>query len=112
MFRKNTKTEQQLKKTIIVPAKNEEGNLIELISRIPKFSETEIILSIGNSKDRTLEVANEIKDNTDFEIQVIEQTGIGKANAVWEAAEVSKGDVLAILDSDISVDPEELETFF
>tara|TARA_B000000565_G_scaffold241342_1_gene206079 strand:+ start:1799 stop:3103 length:1305 start_codon:yes stop_codon:yes gene_type:complete len=113
LFRKNTKTEQQLKKTIIVPAKNEEGNLIELISRIPKFSETEIILSIGNSKDRTLEVANEIKDNnTDFEIQVIEQTGIGKANAVWEAAEVSKGDVLAILDSDISVDPEELEHFF
>ncbi len=87
--------------------------MIELISRIPKFSETEIILSIGNSKDRTLEVANEIKDNnTDFEIQVIEQTGIGKANAVWEAAEVSKGDVLAILDSDISVDPEELEHFF
>ena len=113
LFRKNTKTEQQLKKTIIVPAKNEEGNLIELISRIPKFSETEIILSIGNSKDRTLEVANEIKDNnTDFEVQVIEQTGIGKANAVWEAAEVSKGDVLAILDSDISVDPEELEHFF
>ena len=87
--------------------------MIELISRIPKFSETEIILSIGNSKDRTLEVANEIKDNnTDFEVQVIEQTGIGKANAVWEAAEVSKGDVLAILDSDISVDPEELEHFF
>ena len=30
---------------------------------------------------------------------------------MWEAAEVSKGDVLAILDSDISVDPEELEHF-
>ena len=42
----------------------------------------------------------------------IEQTKNGKANAVWEAIGKSSGDVIAILDSDISVDPEELMYFF
>ena len=40
------------------------------------------------------------------------QTGQGKANAVWDSLKVSSGEIIAILDADISVDPEELEHFF
>lgn len=100
------------KKSIIVPAKNEEKNLEILISRIPRFgTDTEVIISCGKSTDDTLKVAKSLKSD-DFSIKVIEQSLNGKANAVWEAIEVSTGDVIAILDADISVDPERLEDFF
>jgi len=101
-------------KSIIVPAKNESGNLRELIKRIPTFSNKyEIIIACGPSKDNTLEVAETIKlENNNLEILVFEQSGNGKANAVWEAISKSKYETIAILDADISVDPEELINFF
>lgn len=101
-------------KSIIVPAKNEEENLEELISRIPPFNEfCEIIISCGPSKDNTYQKAIELKDKfSNLDIKVFEQSKNGKANAIWEAIEKSSGDVIAILDSDISVDPEELTQFF
>lgn len=101
-------------KSIVVPAKNEEGNLSELIKRIPHFTEpSEIIISCGPSKDKTFEKALEIqKTNKNKKIIVFEQSKNGKANAVWEAIEKSSYEVVAILDSDISVDPEELINFF
>lgn len=74
---------------------------------------TELILSIGKSKDNTLQLAKQIqKNNNYFKIKVIEQTKNGKANAVWEAIDISQGEIIAILDSDLSVDPEELDNFF
>lgn len=113
VLRKISIREKSLSKTIIIPAKNEEGNLEELVSRIPKFENCEIIFSIGESSDRTLEVSKKIIDkNSDFNIKLIEQSKNGKANAVWEAIALSSGDVLAILDSDLSVDPETLKDFF
>ena len=102
----------EFSKTVIVPAKNEEGNLEQLISRIPDLGKnTEVIVACGKSKDNTLKVANSLKSNY-FDIKVIEQTKDGKANAVWEAIEFSSGDLLAILDADQSVDPEKLSEFF
>jgi len=112
-LRKNSQQLNEFRKTIIIPAKNEEGNLVELVNRIPTFKQCELIFSIGSSKDKTLEVAEMIKNTNDnFKIKVIEQTKSGKANAVWEAVNISNGEVIAILDSDISVDPEELTNFF
>ena len=101
-------------KSIIVPAKNESGNLSELVNRIPKFSaKYEIIIVCGPSKDNTYETATLIKnEKKDLDIVVFEQTKNGKANAVWEAIDRSKYEALAILDADISVDPEELTNFF
>ena len=54
-------TSHSLSKCIIIPAKNEEGNLEELFNRIPSKEEYEIIFSIGKSQDRTYEVAEKIK---------------------------------------------------
>ena len=114
LYELKNKKYKRLSKSIIVPAKNEEGNLEELISRIPKFDEDyEILISCGPSKDKTFEKAKSIQDiNTDLNIKTFEQTRNGKANAVWEAIDKSTGEIIAILDSDISVDPEELTNFF
>ena len=85
-------------KTIIVPTKNEEGNLQELVSRIPKFNEYyEIIIACGPSKDNTINKALEIKESKIHEnIIVFEQSKNGKANAVWEATDRSSCEVIAI----------------
>ena len=113
ILRKETKEKSNLSKTIIVPAKNEEGNLQILFDRIPDKSNSEVIFSLGKSKDNTLEVANQIKlDNPETNIKILEQSKNGKANAVWEALDQSTGEVIAILDADISVEPETLTDFF
>ena len=113
LFRKDNQILKQMTKSVIIPAKNEEGNLKKLVDRIPKTLNTELIFSIGKSEDKTLEVALEIQQhNKDFIIKVFEQSKNGKANAVWEAVEKSNGEIIAILDSDISVDPEELINFY
>lgn len=100
-------------KAIIIPAKNEEGNLQELVDRIPKFNNTEIIFAYGKSEDKTLEMMEKIsKSNKDYNFKIIKQSKKGKANAVWEALNVIENDLIAILDADISVDPETLIEFF
>ena len=100
-------------KTIIIPAKNEEGNLDTLIKRIPKIEKYQILIPCGVSQDNTYEVAKRIsKEENFFEIQTFMQTGTGKANAVWDSLKIASGDLIAILDADISVDPETIPKFF
>ncbi len=106
--------EKKYSKSIIIPAKNEEKNLKPLLNQIPKLEEDhEIILAIGDSEDKTYEVAEEIKEAPywPFEVKVIKQTGKGKANAVWEAVEEASKEVIIILDADISVNPETIVQF-
>ena len=108
LYQLNETKDKNYSKTIIVPAKNEEGNLDELIERIPKFKGLyEIVIVCGPSKDNTYQKALEIQKNRgELNILVFEQSKNGKANAVWEAIGKSSYEAIAILDSDISVDPE------
>jgi len=113
VFRKKLKKKSQLSRCILIPAKNEEGNLMPLFERIPNKEITQFIFSIGKSKDKTLEKANEIKNlNPSLKIKVFEQSKTGKANAVWESFEYVNADLVAILDADISVEPETMDDFF
>ena len=109
------KIKNQIKsKSIIIPAKNEEKNLIPLIKRIPHFNEEyELVVVYGDSKDKTEEVVLNLENVfPELNIKVLKQSSNGKANAVWEAVEVCDMELIAILDSDQSVDPETLEHFF
>jgi glycosyltransferase involved in cell wall biosynthesis len=75
--------------------------------------EAEYILVCAKSQDNTREVALKlIKQYPKMDIVYVEQKSNGKANGVFEGITFAKGDVLAILDSDISVDPEKLFDFF
>ena len=114
LFSKIEIEEKIMTKSVIIPAKNEEKNLEILFSNFPKLKNlSEVILISAKSKDKTLEVSKAIAlKNKDLKINVIEQKSNGKANAVFEAINHTNGDLIAILDSDISVDPKTLPSFF
>ena len=114
IYSKLSETKNTLTKSIIIPAKNEEGNLDEVIRRVPSFNEDyELIIVCGESRDNTYEKSIQIKEQlSSLNIKVIKQSKNGKANAVWEGVDVSSNDLIAILDSDLSVDPETLTDFF
>jgi glycosyltransferase involved in cell wall biosynthesis len=100
--------------SVIVPARNEAGNIPAAVRRIPRMGErTEIIFIEGHSKDDTWEAIEEaVRNNPHLEIKAMRQTGKGKGNAVREAMEAASGDVVMILDADLTMPPEELPKFY
>ena len=100
--------------SVIVPARNEAGNIAAIIDRVPLMGkETEIIFVEGNSKDDTLStITRELNRRTDVAVKLFEQDGKGKRNAVEKGFAEATGDVFMILDADISVLPEELHKFY
>ena len=100
--------------SVICPCRNEAGNIPGIVERLPKMgAHTELILVEGNSADATYDACLKAKtDHPDLDISVYKQTGKGKKDAVWLGFEKAKGDVLLILDADISVVPEDLPKFF
>lgn len=107
-------TNKQPSVSVIIPARNEAGNIHSAIKRMPRLgSHTEVIFIEGHSKDNTWEEIQRVADlETDWDIVTLQQTKIGKGNAVREAFEVAKGDILMILDADLTVPPEELVKFY
>lgn len=99
--------------SVIIPCRNEEGNVENAVRRIPHLGrDTEIIFVEGHSKDKTYEECMRVKDMyLDRKITVIHQSGLGKANAVRDGFDVAKGDILVILDADLTVAPEDLPKF-
>tara|TARA_B100001113_G_scaffold46694_1_gene33343 strand:+ start:16270 stop:17586 length:1317 start_codon:yes stop_codon:yes gene_type:complete len=114
IFKAKNADYKMLSKSIIIPAKNEEKNLDPLLSRIPNFeSEYEIIIICAESEDNTVNKAYEIQNRlSELDIKVMIQESKGKGGAVFEALKITNGELIAILDSDISVDPETLRDFF
>ena len=102
-----------MKKSVIIPAKNEEGNIEPLFKELDNLDIDEIVFSIGNSEDKTFEKIQECANSfKNLNIVCHNQSKNGKANAIWESLELVTGDVIAILDSDLSVDPKELDNFY
>jgi SAM-dependent methyltransferase len=100
--------------SIIVPARNEFGNLDILIKKIPKFhTKFEILFIEGNSTDNTYIEMLRIKEaNKDLNIRVFKQEQKGKADAVRFGISKSNYEIIVILDADISVEPEYLTRFY
>ncbi|MBP1667991.1 MAG: methyltransferase protein [Bacteroidetes bacterium] len=100
--------------SIVIPARNEEGNIENAIQRIPKFGRhQEFIFVEGNSKDNTMEAMLRVKEKyPGHDIKIIKQTGKGKGNAVREGFEMATGDILMILDADLTTPPEDMPKFY
>ncbi|MBN1492150.1 MAG: glycosyltransferase [Phycisphaerae bacterium] len=101
--------------SVIIPARNEEGNIAAAVARTPTMGRhTEIIFVEGNSNDGTAgEIERVITTNPDKDLALIRQgTGRGKGDAVRKGFAAAKGDVLMILDADLTVPPEDLPKFF
>ena len=101
--------------TVVIPTRNERGNIADAVRRLPQLGEhTEIIFVDGNSTDGTVqEIERVIAANPDRDIQLMLQgDGKGKGDAVRKGFAAAKGDVLMILDADLTVPPEDLPRFF
>lgn len=100
--------------SIVVPARNEEGNIPAIFERIPALgSSTEVIFVEGNSKDQTFSVIeHEITLHSGMDVHLIKQPGTGKGDAVRAGFDKAKGDILMILDADLTVHPEDLQKFY
>lgn len=100
--------------SVIVPARNEAGNIDAAIERTPKLgTHTEFIFIEGHSKDNTWEVIQQLPEKfPEHDIKIMQQTGKGKGNAVREAFATATGDILIILDADLTMPPEELPKFY
>lgn len=104
----------QLSVSVVVPAKNESGNIPRLIKEIPKMGRwTEVIFVEGNSTDDTYAVLEAaVKERNDPHVRLIQQTGKGKGDAVRAGFAEAKGDILMILDADLTVPAETLPKFY
>lgn len=102
--------------SIIVAARNESGHIRELIRRVPMLApRQEVVFVEGNSTDDTWDeiqaAAADMAADLPFPIIALQQPGKGKGDAVRAGFAAATGDVLMILDADISVPPEELPRF-
>jgi SAM-dependent methyltransferase len=101
------------KVSILVPVRNEAGTIASALDRIPELGrETEIIFVEGNSKDNTWEVLQGLpKAHHGREIVITKQPGIGKGDAVRHGFSLATGEVLLILDGDLTMPPEEIPKY-
>ena len=100
--------------SVIIPCKNERGTVEAAIARTPVMgAHTELIFVVGNSTDGTAEeVERCMAVHSGIDIRLIRQTGVGKGDAVRRGFDAARGDVLMILDGDLTVAPEDLPKFF
>jgi hypothetical protein len=101
--------------SVIIAARNEEGNIEPLVRRVPRLAaRQEIIFVEGGSSDDTWGAIQRVIANNPTPattIKAYKQTGKGKGDAVRLGFAQASGDILIILDADISVPPEELTRF-
>ena len=100
--------------TVVVPCKNEEDNVPKIPPRIPRMGRfTEIIFVDDASTDTTADRVREaMREQPDRPIKLVAGPGQGKGAAVRAGLAQATGDVLMILDADMTVMPEDLPAFF
>lgn len=100
--------------SIVIPARNESGNLEDALQRLPRFgSRQEIIFIEGNSTDDTWEQMQKLPEKyPEWDIKIGQQTGKGKGDAVRKGFAMATGDILMILDADLTVPPEDIPSFY
>jgi hypothetical protein len=100
--------------SVIIPARNEAGNIPAAVTRTPLMGAwTELIFIEGNSTDDTWEAIKKVKgEHPDLRIKIVQQPGKGKGDAVRMGYAMAEGDILMILDADLTVPPEDLPKFY
>jgi 2-polyprenyl-3-methyl-5-hydroxy-6-metoxy-1,4-benzoquinol methylase len=99
--------------TVVIPARNEAGNIEDIIRRVPDMgNETELLFVEGHSTDDTYDAIEKAIQKFSFrKCRLLRQKGKGKGDAVRLGFEAATGDVLMILDADMTVPPEDLPRF-
>ena len=105
---------KEAKVSVVVAARNEKGHIPDIVRRTPEMGKgTELIFIEGGSSDDTWgAIKKVIDDNPDRDIKCAQQGGKGKGDAVRKGFSLATGDVLMILDADMTVPPEDLPKFY
>lgn len=100
--------------SVVVPARNEAGNIEEIFRRTPEMGGgTELIFVEGNSTDNTFEaIEKAVAAHPERRCKVFRQPGKGKGDAVRMGYQNATGDIFMILDADMTVPPEDLQRFY
>ena len=100
--------------SVVVPARNEAGNIEAAVQRTMEMGAgTELIFVEGNSTDNTWEEIQRVaKAYPNRRIKIMQQPGKGKGDAVRCGYASATGDILMILDADLTMPPEELPKFY
>jgi SAM-dependent methyltransferase len=100
--------------SVVVPARNEAGNIDNIFRRVPEMGAgTELIFVEGHSSDGTFEaIERTAKNYPGRRVKIMRQLGRGKGDAVRAGFAAAAGDVLMILDADLTVAPEDLPRFY
>lgn len=100
--------------SVVVPARNEAGNIAAIFDRTPEMGAgTELIFVEGGSQDDTYAtIEREMAKHPERRCQLMRQSGTGKGDAVRAGFARANGEVLMILDADMTVPPEDLPRFY
>lgn len=100
--------------SVIVPARNEAGNIPDIFERVPEMGAgTELVFVEGHSSDDTYAAIEQaIQKYPERRSLLLRQGGIGKGDAVRKGFKAAQGDLLMILDADLTVAPEDLPRFY
>jgi len=97
---------------VIVPTYNEKGNLEELSTRLFTACErarikAELIIVDDNSPDGTGQFAKELAQK--FDVKLLGRAGkLGLSSAVIDGFRIAQGDILVVMDADLSHPPEKV----
>ena len=104
---------ERLSVSVIIPCKNEKGNVEDAVRRIPHLaSQVEIIFCDDRSTDGTAEEVLRVQAlYPEKNIRLEHGPGVCKSRNVWTGFNAARGDILTILDADLTTIPEELPYF-
>ena len=102
--------------SIVIPARNEAGNIGRAVEETPQLPgvETELIFVEGHSTDDTWEAIQRAvaAGHETFRLSAYQQTGKGKVDAVRLGFSKARNEILTILDADLTMPPEMLPRFY
>jgi ubiquinone/menaquinone biosynthesis C-methylase UbiE len=106
--------QRSLTVSVIIPARNEAGNIEAAVRRAPEMGGgTELIFVEGHSRDDTwAQIQRVVREHPLRKIKIMQQPGRGKGDAVRLGFAAATGDILMILDADLTMPPEELPKFY
>jgi SAM-dependent methyltransferase len=104
---------EELSVSVVIPCKNERGNVEDAVRRIPPLAgRTEIIFCDDQSTDGTAEEVLRVRSlYPEKDIRLEHGPGVCKSRNVWTGFNAATGDILMILDADLTTIPEELPYF-
>jgi Glycosyl transferase family 2/Methyltransferase domain len=104
---------ERLSVSVIIPCKNEKGNVEDAVRRIPPLAgRTELIFCDDQSTDGTAEEVLRVQAlYPEKNVRLEHGPGVCKSRNVWTGFNAATGDILMILDADLTTIPEELPYF-